>query len=146
VALFRQRLISMFSAEKTHLTIGLVTFGFKHGLPMDADFVFDLRLLQNPYYDDQLKHLTGLDEPVVQYVQSQQLFQTLLTQAIQYLQVVIPQLIKEERPFYEIAIGCTGGKHRSVVFANALSKQLAHLFPIGLLTIHRDMHKVADQE
>jgi RNase adapter protein RapZ len=138
---FRQRLISMFSEGKSNLTLGLVTFGFKHGLPLDADFVFDLRLLQNPFYEEHLKALTGLDDAVIQFVESQPLYQQLLQQAIAYMQVVIPQLLKEERPFYEIAIGCTGGKHRSVVFAKALGKALASQFPIGILTIHRDLHK-----
>jgi RNase adapter protein RapZ len=143
---FRQRLINMFSDTKPHLTLGLVTFGFKHGLPLDADFVFDLRLLQNPYYDEGLKNLTGLDPKVIEYVETQPLYQTLLTQALAYLKVVIPQLLKEERPFYEIAIGCTGGKHRSVVFAQALSKILPTVFPVGIMMIHRDIHKAADQE
>ncbi len=146
VTQFRQQLIAMFSANQSHLTIGLVSFGFKHGIPLDADFVFDLRVLENPYYQPALKSLSGLDQPVIDFVQSQQMFKALLQQAQQYLQVMIPQLIKEERPFYEIAVGCTGGRHRSVVFAQALGEKLKAQFPLGILMIHRDIHKHTDQE
>jgi len=146
VTSFRQRLVNTFNQSKPHLTLGLVSFGFKHGLPIDADFVFDLRLLQNPYYDEQLKHLTGLEQAVIEFVENQPRFQQLLEQAVVYLKLVIPELMKEERAFYEIAIGCTGGKHRSVVFANALAKRLIAIFPVGVMTIHRDIEKVADQQ
>ena len=146
VTQFRQQLMAMFSNNQTHLTIGLVSFGFKHGIPLDADFVFDLRMVENPYYQPGLKSLSGLDKPVIDFVQSQKIFQQLLHQAQQYLQVVIPQIIKEERSFYEIAIGCTGGRHRSVVFAQALGEKLKGQFPLGILMIHRDIHKHTDQE
>ncbi|MFZ9139085.1 MAG: RNase adapter RapZ [Bacilli bacterium] len=146
VTQFRQQLISMFSINQSHLTIGLVTFGFKHGIPLDADFVFDLRILENPYYQPALKALSGLDKPVIEFVTSQKMFQLLLDQAEKYLEVVIPELIKEERPFYEIGVGCTGGRHRSVVFAQALGEKLKAKFPLGVLMIHRDIHKHTDQE
>jgi UPF0042 nucleotide-binding protein len=146
VTQFRQQLIAMFNANQSHLTIGLVSFGFKHGIPLDADFVFDLRVLDNPYYQPTLKSLSGLDQPVIDFVKSQKMFQQLLEQAQQYLKVMIPQLIKEERPFYEIAIGCTGGRHRSVVFAQALGEKLKAQFPLGILMIHRDIQKHTDQE
>jgi UPF0042 nucleotide-binding protein len=143
---FRQQLIATFQQAQHHLTLGFVSFGFKHGLPLDADFVFDLRVLTNPYYQPELKAKTGLDQPVIDFVKSQPLFQQLLTAAKQYLSIVIPQLIKEERPFYEIAIGCTGGRHRSVVFVQALSEAIKQSFPVGILTIHRDLQKHNDQE
>ncbi|MEN9819746.1 MAG: hypothetical protein RL379_524 [Bacillota bacterium] len=146
VTQFRQQLIAMFSANQTHLTVGLVSFGFKHGIPLDADFVFDLRVLDNPYYQPGLKVLSGLDQPVIDFVKSQKMFQQLLEQAMHYLEIMMPQLLKEERPFYEIAIGCTGGRHRSVVFAQALGDKLKEKFPLGVLMIHRDIHKHTDQE
>ncbi len=146
VTQFRQQLIAMFSANQTHLTVGLVSFGFKHGIPLDADFVFDLRVLDNPYYQPGLKGLSGLDQPVIDFVKSQKMFQQLLEQAMHYLEIMMPQLLKEERPFYEIAIGCTGGRHRSVVFAQALGDKLKEKFPLGVLMIHRDIHKHTDQE
>lgn len=146
VTQFRQQLIAMFNKNQSHLTIGLVTFGFKHGIPLDADFVFDLRVLENPYYQSGLKSLSGLDKPVIDFVQSQKLFHQLLHQSLQYLQVVIPQLLKEERSFYEIAIGCTGGRHRSVVFAQTLGEKIKEIYPLGILMIHRDIHKHTDQE
>jgi UPF0042 nucleotide-binding protein len=146
VTQFRQQLIAMFSANQTHLTVGLVSFGFKHGIPLDADFVFDLRVLDNPYYQPALKVLSGLDQPVIDFVKSQKMFQQLLEQAMHYLEIMTPQLLKEERPFYEIAIGCTGGRHRSVVFAQALGDKLKEKFPLGVLMIHRDIHKHTDQE
>lgn len=143
---FRQQLIATFNQSKHHLTLGLVSFGFKHGIPLDADFVYDLRVLDNPYYHDQLKAKSGLDQPVIDYVKSQPMFQQLLQQAVHYFEIVIPQLLKEERPFYEIAIGCTGGRHRSVVFSQALGDELKKKFPIGTLMIHRDIQKHNDQE
>ncbi len=146
VTQFRQQLIAMFSANQTHLTVGLVSFGFKHGIPLDADFVLDLRVLDNPYYQPGLKVLSGLDQPVIDFVKSQKMFQQLLEQAMHYLEIMMPQLLKEERPFYEIAIGCTGGRHRSVVFAQALGDKLKEKFPLGVLMIHRDIHKHTDQE
>jgi UPF0042 nucleotide-binding protein len=146
VTQFRQQLIAMFSANQTHLTVGLVSFGFKHGIPLDADFVFDLRVLDNPYYQPGLKVLSGLDQPVIDFVKSQKMFQQLLEQAMHYLEIMMPQLLKEERPFYEIAIGCTGGRHRSVVYAQALGDKLKEKFPLGVLMIHRDIHKHTDQE
>lgn len=143
---FRQQLIASFNQNKHHLTLGLVSFGFKHGMPLDADFVFDLRVLDNPYYKPNLKNLSGLDQPVVDFVKSQPMFAELLKHAVNYLEVMIPQLLKEERPFYEIAIGCTGGRHRSVVFSQALGEMLKTKFPVGILTIHRDIQKHTDQE
>jgi UPF0042 nucleotide-binding protein len=143
---FRQQLIATFSQTKHHLTIGVVSFGFKHGIPLDADFVFDLRVLDNPYYKANLKHQSGLDQPVIDYVKGQPMFADLIKHAVNYFEVVIPQLLKEERPFYEIAVGCTGGRHRSVVFTQTLGEILKNKFPIGILTIHRDIQKNTDQE
>jgi RNase adapter protein RapZ len=143
---FRQQLIATFNQSKHHLTIGVVSFGFKQGIPLDADFVFDLRVLDNPYYKSNLKHQSGLDQPVIEYVKGQPMFSDLLKHAVNYFEVVIPQLLKEERPFYEIAVGCTGGRHRSVVFTQALAEMLKSKFPVGILTIHRDIQKHTDQE
>lgn len=143
---FRQQLIATFNASKHHLTLGIVSFGFKHGIPLDADFVFDLRVLDNPFYQKELKGLTGLDQPVIDFVKNQPLYQALLTQANQYFSLIIPRLLKEERPFYEIGVGCTGGRHRSVVFSQALGDVLKQQFPVGILMIHRDIQKNADQE
>jgi RNase adapter protein RapZ len=143
---FRQQLIASFNQSKHHLTLGLVSFGFKHGIPLDADFVFDLRVLENPYYKPNLKHQSGLDQPVVDFVKGQSMFAELLKHAVNYFEVVIPQLLKEERPFYEIAVGCTGGRHRSVVFTQALGDVLKTKFSVGILTIHRDIQKHTDQE
>lgn len=143
---FRQQLIASFNQSKHHLTLGIVSFGFKHGIPLDADFVFDLRVLENPYYKTNLKHQSGLDQPVIDFVKGQSMFVDLLKHAVNYFEVVIPQLIKEERPFYEIGIGCTGGRHRSVVFTQALGDVLKAKFSVGILTIHRDIQKHTDQE
>jgi UPF0042 nucleotide-binding protein len=146
VMYFRQQLIATFNQSKHHLTMGIVSFGFKHGIPLDADFVFDLRVLENPYYKPNLKNLSGLDQPVIDFVKGQPMFAELLKHAVNYFEVMIPQLLKEERPFYEISVGCTGGRHRSVVFTQALGEILKHKFPVGILTIHRDIQKHTDQE
>jgi len=146
VTQFRQRLFSMFKQTTPHLTMGIITFGFKHGIPVDADMVLDLRLLKNPFYEPELKTLTGLDTPVKDYVTQQPLYDALLKQTQGYLALVIPQLLLEKRPFYTIAIGCTGGRHRSIVFAEALAPFIQQTFQIGTMLLHRDVHKNADQE
>jgi RNase adapter protein RapZ len=146
VTQFRQKLLNLFKSDAPHLTVGLISFGFKHGIPVDADMVLDLRLLKNPFYESELRMLTGLDAPVRDYVQQQSLFLTLLTNAQTYLASVVPQLIQEKRPFYTIAIGCTGGRHRSIVFAEALAPYIQKTFQVGTMILHRDVQKNADQE
>ena len=106
--------------EYNNLIITVMSFGFKHGIPADADLVFDVRFLPNPFYIDELKHQTGNDKPVQEYVMSFPESEIFLDKLTDMLDFLIPNYVKEGKYRLVIGIGCTGGKHRSVTLANAL--------------------------
>lgn len=123
------------------LIISIMSFGFKFGIPADADLVFDVRFLPNPFYIDELKHLTGQDKAVQDYVKSfpeTEQFMEKLTDMIRFL---IPNYVKEGKYQLVIAIGCTGGKHRSVTLANELYDRLKDQGEYGLTIGHRDIRQ-----
>lgn len=127
--------------DKSHarnLLVNILSFGFKHGYPYDADMVFDVRFLQNPYFVEELKEMTGLDEEIIQFVMSKEDTKEYIRKLTDFLEFLIPRYEKEGRSYLTIAIGCTGGKHRSVVVAGELSEHFKHLSPV---TIHRDISK-----
>ncbi len=126
--------------EYNNLIVTVMSFGFKHGIPSDADLVFDVRFLPNPFYIDQLKHKTGNDTEVQEYVMSfpeAEEFMVKLTDMIQFL---IPNYVKEGKYRLVIAVGCTGGKHRSVTLASELYKRLKNKGTYGLKLYHRDVY------
>lgn len=144
---FRQKLMARFSSvSHKAMTVSFVTFGFKHGVPLDADTVFDVRAIPNPYYEEPLRSLSGLDKPVQSFVMSQSSYQTLFQSALAHIQSYLTLLIQEGRPSYEIAIGCTGGRHRSVVFAVALAEALTASIDITAVITHRDIDKMHEAE
>ncbi len=108
--------------ESLIITVG--SFGFKYGIPIDSDLVFDVRFLPNPFYIQELKELTGNDAPVYDYVMSFEESNIFLDKLTDMIKFLIPQYIKEGKNQLVISIGCTGGKHRSVTLANALYKNL----------------------
>ncbi|KPU26955.1 glmZ(sRNA)-inactivating NTPase [Caloranaerobacter sp. TR13] len=110
--------------EAQNLTISILSFGFKHGLPLDADLVFDVRFLPNPYYIEELKEYTGNDKNVRDYVMNWEQTKTFVDKLIDLIDFLIPYYIKEGKTQLVIAIGCTGGKHRSVTIANVLYETL----------------------
>lgn len=123
------------------LIVSILSFGFKYGIPADADLVFDVRFLPNPFYIDELKHQTGQDQAVQDYVKSfpeTEEFMEKLTDMIRFL---IPNYVKEGKYQLVIAIGCTGGKHRSVTLANELYKRLKDQGEYGLTIGHRDIRQ-----
>ena len=125
--------------EYNSLMVTVMSFGFKHGIPADADLVFDVRFLPNPYYIEELKLQTGNDKGVQDYVMSfpeTGIFLDKLTDMIQFL---IPNYIKEGKYRLVIAIGCTGGKHRSVTLANKLYERLKAEGHYGIKLYHRDV-------
>lgn len=128
------------SESENQMQVTFVSFGFKRGLPLDSDFMFDLRFLPNPYYVEHLRSLTGNDHEVSDYVLSFDESNAYLSHIKQMLDFVIPHMIRDGRTQLVIGIGCTGGQHRSVTFANALSK---HYKSKGFNTsaIHRDVRK-----
>lgn len=106
------------------LLVQLVSFGFKHGLPLDADLVFDVRFLPNPNYVQELRHRTGLDEDVREYVLRWPIAQELLTHLATLIEFLLPQYSQEGKAQVVVAVGCTGGQHRSVVIAEELARSL----------------------
>lgn len=134
----RKKMISMFSEEKNSgMMISCVSFGYKFGIPTDADLVFDVRCLPNPFYIDELKHQTGLDEPVKKYIFSHQSSLDFLEKLEGYLDYVVPMYLEEGKSQLVIAIGCTGGRHRSVAFAEKVAAHIGN----NVNTIHRDIDK-----
>lgn len=125
--------------EYNSLMVTVMSFGFKYGIPADADLVFDVRFLPNPFYIDELKHKTGNDKEVQDYVMNNTeatVFMDKLTDMIQFL---IPNYVKEGKYRLVIAIGCTGGKHRSVTLANELYKRMRDAGNYGIKLYHRDV-------
>lgn len=126
--------------EYNSLIINILSFGFKHGIPADADLVFDVRFLPNPFYIDELKFLTGNDRGVQDYVMSYPEAGQFLDKLSDLLQFLIPNYIKEGKNQLVIAIGCTGGKHRSVTLANELYRRLKNQNAgYGVTLSHRDI-------
>ena len=107
------------------LSILLESFGFKHGLPADADFVFDVRCLPNPYWEPALRSLTGRDRPVKKFLEKQPLVQAMVDDITAFLQRWIPRYKETQRAYLTVAIGCTGGQHRSVFVAEAVAEGLS---------------------
>lgn len=105
------------------LTLLFESFGFKHGLPLDADLVFDVRCLPNPHYDPQLRPLTGLDAPVIKFLQEQPEVMHMAQDIRRFVADWLPAYVRDNRVYLTVAIGCTGGQHRSVWFAEWLAAQ-----------------------
>jgi UPF0042 nucleotide-binding protein len=139
----REELIRVFVDDEKYnsLIVSVMSFGFKNGIPHDADLVFDVRFLPNPYYIDELKNLTGNDKPVSDYVLSfpqTTEFRKMLSSMIRFL---IPYYVDEGKNQLVIAIGCTGGQHRSVTIANCLYEDLKDHGDYALKIYHRDSKK-----
>ena len=121
----REEIMQAFSTgQEGVFTIQVMSFGFKYGLPIDADVVMDVRFLPNPHYIPELRPLTGLDEPVYDYVMSQPEAKTFYHKLMDLLDFSIPGYKKEGKSSVTIAIGCTGGQHRSVAFAERIGREL----------------------
>ena len=106
------------------LSVLIESFGYKNGIPADADFVFDVRCLPNPYWDLNLRHLTGLDEQVIKFLDAQDAVATMHRDLLKFLERWIPEYQASNRGFLTVAIGCTGGQHRSVFMAEKLAASL----------------------
>lgn len=128
--------------EYHNFIVTVLSFGFKYGIPTDSDLVFDVRFLPNPYYVPELKAQTGNDEPVYDYVMSSKVAKEFLDKLDDMITFLIPNYIIEGKNQLVISIGCTGGKHRSVTLANAITKRLSKL-SYGVKVEHRDIEKDA---
>lgn len=120
------------------LSILIQSFGFKHGVPTDADFVFDLRCLPNPYWDQHLRPLTGNDADVVEFLDGKDDVQSMYRDILSFLQKWIPEYVDFNRSYLTIALGCTGGQHRSVYLAEKLARELGKTYP-QVLTRHNEL-------
>jgi RNase adapter protein RapZ len=127
--------------ERPRLVITLVSFGFKRGIPDDADLVFDVRFLPNPHFVRRLRPLTGRDRAVVRYMEAHQATRDLVDRLTDFLRFLVPQYVEEGKSYLTIAVGCTGGRHRSVMIAESLRKALTGLGGTRLRVRHRDMLK-----
>ena len=125
------------------LFVTIVSFGFKYGIPEDADLVFDVRFLPNPYYDTDLRPFTGNDQPIKDFVLKYDEAQTFLEKTTDLIKFLIPNYIKEGKNQLVIAVGCTGGKHRSVCLADEIFDALKSDESYGLKIEHRDIGKDA---
>ncbi len=123
--------------QRTHLT--LVSFGYKYGLPMDADLVVDMRFLPNPYWIPELRDQTGRDESVRNYVLSQDGAQEFVERYLQLLGLVAAGYRREGKRYLTVAVGCTGGKHRSVAISEEIARRLTGTEDVGVNVTHRDL-------
>ncbi len=132
-----QRLL-LNNTKKKSLTTNIISFGFKNGIVAEADLVFDVRCFPNPFYIPELKNLTGLDAPVREYVMSSQQTMIFLEKLYDMIDFLLPNYISEGKKHLTVAIGCTGGKHRSVAIAEALTTHLKENGENAVVT-HRDI-------
>jgi UPF0042 nucleotide-binding protein len=140
-----KRELEKICTDKDHygnFIITVLSFGFKYGIPHDADLVLDVRFLPNPYYDSALRYMTGDDLPVQEYVMRSGSGDIFLDKLCEMLVFLIPQYLDEGKYRLVIGIGCTGGKHRSVTIANALYQRMQDM-PYSVRLEHRDMKRDA---
>lgn len=122
------------------MSVNVASFGFKYGLPLEADLVFDVRFMPNPFYIENLRHHTGLDKPVADYVFGFQQTQDFLDRLKDLLAFTLPLYAEEGKTSLFIAVGCTGGHHRSVAVAHALT-EFIHGLGYQVLETHRDIER-----
>ncbi|MCI9482002.1 MAG: RNase adapter RapZ [Oscillibacter sp.] len=141
-AQLRNELLARFGGEgeKGGMTVNVSSFGFKYGLPLEADLVFDVRFMPNPFYIEELRHRTGLDQPVSDYVFSFQRNQDFLARLKDLIGFTLPLYAEEGKTGLVIAVGCTGGHHRSVAVAHALTEYIRGQ-GYHVLENHRDMER-----
>ncbi len=124
--------------QRASLVLTFESFGFKHGLPLGADLVFDVRFLPNPHFIPELRPQTGRDAPVADFLRRQPATAQLLKRLTSLLRFLVPQYVAEGKSYLTVAIGCTGGRHRSVYVAEALRKALAGAKGVTARVRHRD--------
>lgn len=140
-AMLRRRITADVLGPRTAATLALtiLTFGFKHGPPRDADLVLDVRFLPNPHYREDLRPLTGLDPSVVEHVEAGELASDFYDRLLPLLDFLVPAYVAEGKTHLTIAIGCTGGRHRSLTVANRIATHLASHEDVTLRVVHRDV-------
>lgn len=138
-SMLRQRLAARFARTgQRQLAITVMSFAFRHGLPREADLVFDMRFLRNPHYVPELKHATGLDGPVQAYIREDDAFSPFLNHWRTLVEPLLPHYLREGKSYLTIAFGCTGGQHRSVFLAEQVSSTLRDA-GWQSITVHREI-------
>lgn len=127
-------------------TVNVLSFGFKHEIPKDADIMFDVRFLPNPFYVEALRPKTGLDEDVYNYIMQFKDTDTFYNKFVELLNFTLPLYVKEGKTQLNVAIGCTGGQHRSVALAERISNYLRTRHTYRVNTIHKEVHRALDDE
>ena len=127
------------TAPGAQLVVTILSFGFKHGIPVDSDLLFDVRFLPNPHFVPALRPHTGRDQAVVKYLERSDATREFLEHTLNLLKFLVPQYAREGKAYLTIGIGCTGGRHRSVAIAEALKKGLAGTPAVQLRVKHRDI-------
>ena len=142
LGMLQNRLFTLFagSGKKREIDVTVMSFGFKHGIPMDADLVFDARFLPNPYYVEELRDMSGLDRPVFEFVFSYPQTRQMTEKLQDMIDFLLPYYVEDGKLTLTIAIGCTGGRHRSVAIASALNDYLSAK-GISSININRDIDK-----
>ncbi len=125
--------------NKHHLSVQFQSFGYKHGIPLDADFVFDVRSLPNPYWVPELRGQTGKDKAVIDFLNNSERVQEMFNDISGFLDRWIPRFEDDDRSYLTIAIGCTGGQHRSVFLADSLAKRFQQQ-SLNIIIRHRELH------
>ena len=136
----REQVRNLVSAPHDRLTVVFESFAFKYGVPLDADYVFDVRMLPNPYYVRELRPLSGRDQPVAKFLGEQPEADEMLNQLEAFLRRWLPALATDQRAYVTVAIGCTGGQHRSVYIVEQLARRFAG--GSAVLTRHRELDAI----
>lgn len=139
----RRRVVDILGAgtDLGHMRIRVLSFGFKYGPPIDADVILDVRFLPNPYFVEELRQLTGLDAPVVSYVMQEADTIEFVEHAHDLLSFCMPRFEREGKAYFTLAIGCTGGRHRSVAVATHLAQKLREELGLDIKVMHRDVDR-----
>lgn len=135
-----RRIIKDFvQVDFSQLNIIVQSFGFKYGLPIDADFVFDVRCLPNPHYDKTIRNFNGTEQPIIDFLEKEPTVENMLTDIYQMVSRWFDSFSQDNRNYLTISIGCTGGKHRSVYLTEKLSQLIRRNFPYKVITRHRQL-------
>jgi len=140
----RRRILEVYgpgAGGQPRMSTRLVSFGFKYGTPVDADLVFDVRFLPNPFFDPELRPQTGLDAPVRAFLEPLEDLRAFLDKAGGLLEFLLPRYEREGKSYLTIGVGCTGGRHRSVAIAESLGKKVAAATSLAITVAHRDIDK-----
>src|SRR3954452_17173478 len=139
----RERLYSALDLpeEGNQLAVQLISFGYKHGIPLEADMVFDVRFMENPFYIDRLRPLTGLDDEVRSFVLSKPITEKFVRSATEFLEFVIPGFRDEGRSRLTVAFGCTGGQHRSIAISEEVGRRLRESGTASVTVWHRELDR-----